>query len=488
MPLYSFLKPSFQKDQSPINSAQKANRFSVSMKLNIVTVLVIISSILSIIGAYELQMGGKMHKLNYFHQKYVTQLVTTVKAFETDSTSVNKVRKDIILVREQPTQCVALVGDFELFMMQLIGTRSAVTVCQDDIIIANNLLHKIEKFENKELDKKTMTNLLNQGINAFEHNSVNFEPLVTKTVEIFFFIVITTLIAKAFIVPIIGFLLSNSVARDYLLLLKTKTNLEKEKEKNALIQSDRIESLTIMVAGMAHEMNTPIGVSITANSYIEEQLSDLRKAYENEALTEDKFDNFIMQMESSNTIITNNLSRTATLIKSFKEVSVDQFIDELQEIELKSYIEQILESLAPIIKSSNITLQLSCTSNLKAYMYGGILSQILTNLVTNAINHAFQNNEGNTISITVKPTSENEIILSFKDNGSGISDSDKVHIFDPFFTTKRGDGGSGLGLYILHNLVTDKLKGRVSCTSKINTGTQFDIHFPKTIEEENTAT
>jgi signal transduction histidine kinase len=480
-----FKKAPLHTDSLKLQSKQKNNRFSVSMKLNFVNVLIIISSLVSIIGAYEIQMGGKMHELNYFHQKYITQLVKTVKEFETHSTSISsadEVRKNILLVKQQPMQCIELIGTFELLIMKLIGTKDILKVCHDDLDIANDLLQKIKKFEDNELDQKTLINLLYLGIDGFEHSGDSFEPLVTTTVEILFFIVISILIAKAFIVPLIGLVLSSSVARDFQLLLKTTSYLEEEKKKNALIQSERVESLTIMVAGMAHEVNTPIGISVTANSYLGDVLNNLRESYEKQELTKSKFDNFITEMEKSNAIVTNNLSRTAKLVRSFKEVSVDQFVDKLQNIKLKSYIEQTLVSLIPITKNSNVKFKLCCDSDLQAYIYAGSLSQIITNLVTNAINHAFQNKEAGTISISIKEVSNNEILFSFEDDGCGISDIDKVHIFDPFFTTKRGNGGTGLGLHILHNLVTDKLHGRVLCTSEISKGTRFDIYFPKTIK------
>ncbi|MBU2926318.1 HAMP domain-containing sensor histidine kinase [Colwellia sp. 1_MG-2023] len=470
------------KNKLKSNGTEKTQRFSVSMKLNIVNFLIIISSLISIIGAYEIQIGGKMHELNYFHQKYITQLVKTVKSFEVDSVSTNDVRKDIMLVREQPIKCIELIGSFEILIMKLIGTKNILQVCHDDLAVADNLLQKVQEFDAAVFDKKALTHFLYQGINEFEYSGMRFEPLVSKTVRVLFFIVISILITKAFIVPLIGLILSNSVAQDYQLLLITKTNLEEEKQRNALIQSERIESLTIMVAGMAHEINTPIGISITANSYLGDTLGMLRKSYEDQELTKSKFDHFIAEMEKSNTLVMNNLSRTAKLVKSFKEVSVDQFVDELQNIKLKPYIEQILVSLVPVTQSANIKFKLCCDNDIQASIYGGVFSQIFTNLVTNAINHAFQDKEAGIISISVKESSDNEIHFSFEDDGCGISEIDKIHIFAPFFTTKRGEGGTGLGLHILHNLVTDKLQGRILCTSEIGTGTRFDIYFPKIIK------
>jgi signal transduction histidine kinase len=255
--------------------------------------------------------------------------------------------------------------------------------------------------------------------------------------------------------------------------------LEKEKQRNALIQAERISSLTTMVAGMAHEINTPVGVSVTANSCVEELLKTLNDDYETGKLTESKFHKSIKEMDNMNKMLASNLRRTATLIESFKQVSVNQSIDKIQKVNIKNYIEQIWMSLTPLTKSSNITFTLNCDSMLEASIYTGALSQIITNLVTNAVSHAFIDINKPSITLSVKELANNECKMSFQDNGNGIPADNVVHIFDPFFTTKRGHGGTGLGLHILHNLVTDKLHGRVICTSEVNVGTSFDIFFSK---------
>lgn len=485
MELFTSISNTLQKSILKFRDRNQPQKNSVSTKLHLLNFLILISSVVGIIGAYEIQMGGKMHELNYFHQKYITQLVKAVDQFENNSTSIDNVRKNILLVREQPIQCIELIGSVELFMMTLVGTKNTLNICHVDLAIADNLLKKTQEFEIKILDNQTFIELLHIGIKGFEHSGESFEPLVTKTVKVTFFIVISILIAKAFIVPLIGWVLSNGVSRDYKLLLETKVRLEEEKRHNALIQSERLASLTTMVAGMAHEINTPVGVSITANSYTEDALSNLKKSYENEELTETKFNNFIKQMEQSTKMVTNNLSRTASLVTSFKQISVDQTVDDLQNIKFKSYIEQVLISLTPIIKSSHVTFKLSCDENLEVCIYAGLFSQILTNLVTNAIRHGFKNKDSGMITIVVKELPENEILFSFQDDGCGISELDKVHIFDPFFTTQRGKGGTGLGLHILHNLVTEKFNGRISCISQLNSGARFEIFFPNTRDEKD---
>jgi signal transduction histidine kinase len=454
------------------------DHFSVAMKLNIVNVLIILSGFFSIIGAYQIQMGGKMHELNYFHQKYITHLVKAVKTFEATTSDLNSITQNIRLIKQQPVDCLNLVGPIELFMMKLINTDSAIQVCKDDLEIANTLIESINAYKLNELDKASLLTHLHIGIEGFERSGVKFEPLVGETVKITFFIVISIIIAKAFIVPIFGLTLSRSVARDYQALSRTKANLEKEKNHSALIQSERMASLNTLVAGVAHEVNTPVGISITANSYSCEMLSQLQLAYTDGKLTEKIFCHFFKEMEDASHIISNNLIRTSSLVDSFKIISVDQSIEKLSTIELKPYIEQVLVSLSPLTKKSDLVINFTCKNGLQAHIYSGALIQVITNIVTNTLSHAFKYKKSGTLSVSVTKSSESEIHLSFEDDGCGIPETDLVHIFEPFFTTGRGRGNTGLGLHILHNLVVDKLKGRVSCVSEIDKGTRFDIYLP----------
>jgi len=463
---------------SKLSAWRKHDLFSVATKLNIVNVLVVISGVLSIIGAYEIQMGARMHELNYLHQKYITEVVKSVKQFESDRAALIPIEDNIVLARQQPIDCLALIGPIEEFMMTLMQTDHAIQLCQNDIAVADNTLQKVRDFRLGKINKADLLSDLYQSIHTFESNGTQFEPLVGRTVRIIFFIVISIVITKAFVVPIFGFLLSHSVARDYRILSDTKISLEKEKEYSALIQSEKMASLTTLVAGIAHEINTPVGVNITANSHSNEVLARIKKSYAAENLTEDELCDFFSEVEKVNDIISNNLLRTSELIKSFKMVSTEQAIEELQTIKLKPYIKQILITLSPLTQRSNLTIKLACDEGLEVRLYGDALIQIITNIVTNAIDHAFKKKQHGILSISATKTTENKILLSFEDSGRGISKSDQLHIFEPFFTTGRKNGNTGLGLHILHNLVVDKLKGSVSCSSKIDQGTRFDIHLP----------
>lgn len=459
---------------------RNGRRFTVSMKLNVVNILVIISGFLSIVGAYEIQMGGEMHGLNYSHQKYITELVKTVETFEqrVEESDLSLVEEYVGLIKQQPIDCLDLIGPFESYMMSLIETDGAITVCENDLEIADNLLTYINDYRTGNIDKPELLAYLRVGIAGFEKSGVQFEPLVNKTVEVTFFTVITIVVAKAFIVPVFGLLLSRSVALDYRTLSKTKLSLEREKKQNMLIQSERMASLNTLVAGIAHEVNTPLGVSITANSHASQIVTKIQNKYRSGCLTENDFCNFFKEIEEVNNIISSNLLRTSDLISSFKMISVDQIVDKKQVVSLKKYIEQVLVSLSPLTKNTAIDIKFQCEQDLKGAIYVAALAQIITNMVTNVIGHAFQCEEQGEFIIVAKKNAVDELHLSFKDNGCGICEVDLIHIFEPFFTTKSGGGGTGLGLHVLHNLVVDKLQGRINCTSKLGVGTQFDVYIP----------
>lgn len=463
-----------------LNNGMKKKSSSVSMKLNVINIIVILSGVFSIYGAYEIQVWGNMHKLNYLHQKYITQLIKSVKTFETkiEINALDLIQEDIIYVKQQPTECLERIGPTESFMMGLINTDNIIQICIDDLQIANELINKIQAYRMDTLDKPTLIAHLYLGIEGFEKSGVNFGPLVVKTVDATFLIVITIIIAKAFIVPMFGFLLSRSVARDYQTLIKTKINLEKEKKHSALIQSERMNSLTTLVVGVAHEINTPVGVSITANSHSHEMLKKIKQAYEAGELTESDFRQFFIEIEQVNNIINDNLDRTSSLIDGFKMISLDQTFEELQVIKFKTCIEQVLVRLSPLTKDSNIVIKLDCDERLQGYFYDEALIHIITNMVTNAITHAFKSKEHGTLLISVIQTNEDGILMSFEDDGCGISEVDLIHIFEPFFTTKRGRGGTGLGLHLIHRLIVDKLNGRMSCSSEIGHGSRFEIYLP----------
>lgn len=244
--------------------------------------------------------------------------------------------------------------------------------------------------------------------------------------------------------------------------------------QDQLVQTEKMASLGGLVAGVAHEINTPIGVGVTAASTLKSRSEEMRIAFEQEELTASGLHRYFDMVGQSTSILLTNLERAANLIQSFKQVAVDQTSPEIRAFRLAEYIHEILLSLRPKLKKTHIEVRLECDPDLCIRSYPGVLSQVLTNLVMNALTHAYGPNDTGTIVIHIEPI-DGGLRLLFRDDGAGIPTDAVPHIFDPFFTTRRNAGGSGLGLHIVYNLVTQQLGGRIRVHSEVGMGTEFTI-------------
>jgi DNA-binding LacI/PurR family transcriptional regulator/signal transduction histidine kinase len=258
-------------------------------------------------------------------------------------------------------------------------------------------------------------------------------------------------------------------------LKKTLETLQQTQEQ--LINSEKMVSLGRLVAGIAHEINTPIGVSITAASYLKESSMKMEKMYSAGSIKRSDLTDYLNTNSENADILLVNLNRASELVKSFKQIAVDQSVEEKRLFNLKEYISGVLLSLKPKLKKTGISVKVDCSDDLTLYNYAGGLSQILSNFVLNSILHAFNEGERGLITITAF-IEENMLNLIYSDDGKGIAHEDLHKIFEPFFTTKRGKGGTGLGLNIVYNLVTQKYGGSIVCESLPGKGTVFKIKIP----------
>ncbi|GAA0341677.1 GAF domain-containing sensor histidine kinase [Bowmanella denitrificans] len=248
-----------------------------------------------------------------------------------------------------------------------------------------------------------------------------------------------------------------------------------------LVENEKMASLGSLVAGVAHEVNTPLGIAVTAASHCQLVLGELKAAVQDNQLTRSLLNSTLENMDDSLNLINHNLARAAELVQNFKKTAVDQHNLALTEFELGDYIQVVMSSLLPILKSKKIHFELLNPVAISMYSYPGALAQILTNLVNNAAHHAFEQDADNQICIQLKPNNSDKVELLFRDNGSGMPAEIKRRIFEPFYTTKRGQGGSGLGLSISYNLATAKLKGKMSVESSPGQGTEFRLVLPRKV-------
>ncbi|MCK8060444.1 MULTISPECIES: ATP-binding protein [unclassified Fusibacter] len=257
-------------------------------------------------------------------------------------------------------------------------------------------------------------------------------------------------------------------------IIKTK---ELEKVLYELNEREKLASLGSLVSGVSHEINTPLGTAITANSYLEDVNNKFhKKLSENKASRKD-FDAYVENIDQSTKIIGHNLDRAAKLVKSFKEIAVHQSIEDRSEFGVCEYLNMIMVSLQHETKREKHQINIRCDQDDQVLSYPGAISQIVTNLVMNTLTHAYAPGTSGEINLSFEKQG-NTGILKFSDDGKGIDAEHLSRIFEPFFTTNRKQGGSGLGLNIVYNIVTGLLKGKVTCDSVVGKGTLFTIEFP----------
>jgi PAS domain S-box-containing protein len=248
--------------------------------------------------------------------------------------------------------------------------------------------------------------------------------------------------------------------------------------KDELVHSEKLAALGSLVAGVAHEINTPVGIGVTAASYLEDRVKELAVRYESGAISRSDLTGFLATASEATAMVLSNLKRAADLIRSFKMVAVDQASSKRREFMLKETVEEVVSTLRHLVKIAGVRIELDLAEGIRMDSYPGPLGQVLTNLFNNVLIHAFEGREAGCIRIETCAHDADVVLLRFIDDGAGIAPSDIGKIFDPFFTTKFGSGGSGLGLNIVHNIVTSMLGGRISVESELGRGTTFTLTLP----------
>jgi len=243
------------------------------------------------------------------------------------------------------------------------------------------------------------------------------------------------------------------------------------------MRREKLAALGGLVAGVAHEINTPIGIGLTAASHLDEKVRDFSRAYASGQIKRTDMDGFLATAEEVAASLLTNLRRAANLVRSFKQVAVDQSNDARRAFRLREYIDENLLSLQPQFKRTGHTIVVDCSDRIILNSFPGALSQILANLVMNSLIHGFEHKESGTIRISVA-LSGDDAVMTYQDDGKGMAADAAGKIFDPFFTTKRGAGGSGLGMHIVYTLVTETMGGRIDCVTAPDHGVTFTIRLP----------
>jgi signal transduction histidine kinase len=263
----------------------------------------------------------------------------------------------------------------------------------------------------------------------------------------------------------------------------TLTLQELQNTQTELIRSEKMAALGRLVAGVAHEINTPIGNALLAASVLQNETQAFDESYQQGGLKRATLCAYLETAIESSSLMLRNLNSAAQLIQSFKQVAVDRVSLEKRTFEVIPYIKSVLTSLEPQLKQTEHQIAVSGDVSLKMLSYPGALSQIVTNLVMNSTLHAYQPGERGTLGFALTQQG-NRVLVEYMDDGCGIPSSDREKIFEPFFTTARDRGGSGLGLHIVHNIVTQNLQGTICCESATGLGTKFILNLPLQISDE----
>ena len=251
-----------------------------------------------------------------------------------------------------------------------------------------------------------------------------------------------------------------------------------QQAQSQLIESEKLAALGGLVAGVAHEVNTPLGIAVTATSVLSETLDSLRQQFTAQTLTSQQFSDLLAQASDSTQMLVNNLQRAARLVRDFKQTAVDQVSEARSQFQVEQVLRALIASLHPETRKVPVEPLLECPSGLQMNSLPGVLTQVLANLILDSVRHAFADQAAPLIEIRLQEQGE-QVLLDYRDNGCGVPESLRERIFEPFFTTKRGSGGSGLGLNIVYNLVTRKLGGKLEFSSQPGQGVHFRLSLPR---------
>ncbi len=257
-------------------------------------------------------------------------------------------------------------------------------------------------------------------------------------------------------------------------LQATLENLKKTQDQ--LVESEKMAAVGGLVAGVAHEMSTPLGISITAVSNLLEDVQKMAGLYEKGQISRKEFKEFLESTNDTAKITQKNLQRADSLIQSFKQVSTDQVTEQHRVFAIKDYLNDIILSLKPKFREKKIVFGIECDDELQLNSYPGVYAQIFTNLLLNSLQHGLYKRDTGNITIRVDMTGE-LLKIQYIDDGAGISRKDLPHIFEPFYTSDQ-HRGTGLGLNIIYNLVKQKLHGTITCKSEPGEGVLFNIEIP----------
>ncbi len=253
--------------------------------------------------------------------------------------------------------------------------------------------------------------------------------------------------------------------------------------QDSLVLAEQMATLGGLMAGVAHEVSTPVGITLTAASHLAERTESLRGAAAQGRIRKADFDEYVAVASEAAHLILANARRASELILGFKQVAVDQTTSERRRFNLRGYLDEVMISLSPRLRQAGHRVSIDCPDGIEIDGYPGALSQVLTNLVMNSLRHGYDRGQSGALTVTVREAGGDCLEIAYADDGRGVPAAHRDKIFEPFYTTRRDDGGTGLGLHIVHGIVTNTLRGTITLDVS-ETGAAFRIRFPRTAVSE----
>jgi signal transduction histidine kinase len=306
------------------------------------------------------------------------------------------------------------------------------------------------------------------------------ETIINQRTTIIIATIVVLIVAIVLILVISLFIKNRKTTQK---LSETLTHLEEAQSQ--LVQSEKMASLGKLIAGVAHEINTPLGIAVTSTSLIQENTEEMAIKLNEKSLSQKQLQSYINIVTESSAISNKGLERVIELMHNFKEVAADQIIESVREINLSKYVNEVMTTLANEMKKNQVHYTFTGDNIVRISTVPGALAQVITNLVNNSIRHGFQpDDDGHNqtsdkrVIINIEQNDIDEVCLTYLDNGIGMNEEVLAQVFDPFFTTKRNKGGTGLGMNIVFNIIEQKLSGHINITSKLGEGVVCKITLP----------
>lgn len=264
----------------------------------------------------------------------------------------------------------------------------------------------------------------------------------------------------------------------------TRTNIELDLSLNEvnhmqqqLVESAKMASLGHLVAGVAHELNTPIGICVTGASCINDKTKDIDETLNKNQMTKAALTEYIDSVGEVTNLMTTNLAKASSLISHFKQASVYAAYEDITAFNLRNHLHNIVNTVSEQLTTKNIQVNIKCSTSIVINSYAGVFSQIIRSLLINSLFYGYDKKKSGCIDIQIQQKVD-KLALVYQDDGKGMSQAIVSNIFEPFFTTNRNKGGTGLDMFIFYNLITQKLGGEVTCSSELDKGVVFNLILP----------